>query len=49
MCGLVHVDSRCGLVLISWFGHNVQLGLGYVRGQKLFFSMVALVLGVAKF
>ena len=48
MCRLVHVDSRCGLVLISRFGHNVQLGLGYVRGQKLFFFNGCPCIGCSK-
>ena len=37
MCGWVQVASRGGHVLISWFGQSVQLGLGYVSGQKMFF------------
>ena len=26
---------RCSHVSILWFGQSVQLGLGYVRGQKM--------------
>ena len=37
MCGWVQVESRCSHVSISWFGQSVQLGLGYVRGHKMFF------------
>ena len=35
--GWVQVESRCGQVWISWFRQNLQLGLGYVSGQKMFF------------
>jgi hypothetical protein len=30
-------ESRYGYVSISWFGQSVQLGLGYVNAQKIFF------------
>ena len=29
---------RCDLESISWFGQSVQLGLGYVSGQGMFFQ-----------
>lgn len=34
--GFVHVDSRCGHVLISCFEHNVQFGLWCAIGHKMF-------------
>lgn len=35
MCGFVHVDNKRGHMLISCFGHNVQLGFECVVGQKM--------------
>ena len=35
--GWVEVESRCGHVSILWFEQNVQLGFGYVNGQKMLF------------
>ena len=31
------MDSKCGHVSLSFLGHNVQLGFGNLRGQKMFF------------
>jgi hypothetical protein len=28
MCGWVQVESKCGPMLIAWFGKSVQFGLG---------------------
>lgn len=42
ICGCVHVDSRCGHMLIAWFEHNVQFGFEWVVDQKMlcqWFSM----------
>lgn len=36
MYQFVHVDSRCGHVSISLFGHSVQLGFGWVSGPNVF-------------
>ena len=38
MCGWVQMESRCGHVSILWFGQRVQLGLGCVSGQKMYFQ-----------
>ena len=38
MHGWVQMESRCGHVSILWFEQSVQLELGYVSGQKMFFQ-----------
>ena len=38
MCGFVHVDSKCGHVLMLCFVHNLQFEFGCVIGQKKFFQ-----------
>ena len=40
MHGWVQVESRIGHMSISWFGQSVQLGLGYVSGQKMLFQFL---------
>ena len=37
------------IVLISWFRHNVQSGLGCVSGQNTLFRWFSHILGVAEF
>ena len=42
------MESRCGHVSILWFGQRVQLGPGYVSGQKIVLSGFHIV-GILKF
>ena len=35
--GVSHIDSRWGHVSLLFLWHNVQLGFGSLRGQKMFF------------
>ena len=43
------MDNRWGHVSLSFWWHRVQLGFCNLSGQKIFFSVVAHVLGILDF
>ena len=47
--GCSHVDMMWGHVSLSLLWHRVQLGFWCVRGQKMFFPMIAHILSVSEF
>ena len=45
---LLHRESKCGQVSLSFIWHNVQLGLGCMCVARRYLSMIAHVLGELK-
>ena len=43
------VESRCGHVSMVLLGHSVHFGFGNKLGQKIIFTVVTHVLGIAEF